>query len=200
MGNKFQFTTSGDIDIPYSSTLAFWFEQSRPVAFVCVAQVLVLNNDYVSITDFSEGAEAQVLDIQLRKNHTADTTIEGKEKWNRKKRKTGKILWLPWIILNSRETNSCPVMQWLWIYGGSLQGTYRFVRPRMISRFSKELSELMFFGHVWIHKYPKAINGLLIVKLRVHWEHRACFTVLPVISLTVLNTSSWAGSIFGVLV
>lgn len=62
----------------------------------------------------------------------------------------------------------------------------------------------MFFGHVWIHKYPEATNGLLIVKLfSVHLVCHALvmfYAVLPVISLTVLNTSSWAGSIFGVLV
>ena len=64
-----------------------------------------------------------------------------------------------------KNTQLFPVMQWLWIYGGSLQGTYRLVRPRMISRFSKGLSELMLSGHVWIHKYPEATNELLIVKL-----------------------------------
>ncbi len=74
----------------------------------------------------------------------------------------------------------------------------------MISRFSKGLSELMLSGHVWIHKYPEAINGLLIVKLfSVHLVCHALlrsYAALPVISLTVLNTSSWEGTIFGVLV
>lgn len=79
MRNEFQFTTSGRISILYSSTLTFWFEESRPVALIGVAQVLVLNNNYISITNFSEGAKAQVLDIELNNNHTAATTIEGKK-------------------------------------------------------------------------------------------------------------------------
>lgn len=61
----------------------------------------------------------------------------------------------------------------------------------------------MFFGHVWIHKYPKAINALIVKLFSVHLLCHALlmfYTVLPVISFTVLNTSSLEGSIFGVLV
>lgn len=47
----------------------------------------------------------------------------------------------------------------------SLRETHRFVRPRMISRFSKGLSELMFSGHAWINKYPETIKEVLIMKV-----------------------------------
>lgn len=75
-----------------------------------------------------------------------------------------KTLRQPWIILNCWKRHSFLGIQCLWIYGGSLRETYRLVLPRMISRFSKGLSELMLSGHVWIHKYPGATNGLLICK------------------------------------
>ncbi len=118
----------------------------------------------------------------------------------RKGEKKESFLWRPWIILKS----SFLVFQWLWIYMGSLRETYRLVRPRTISRFSKGLSELMLSGHVWIHKYPGAKILLLIGKLcLVHFVCNALlrfYAILPVISLTVLNTSSWDGCIFGVLV
>lgn len=89
MGNKIYFTTSGHISMFYVSTLAFWFEESRPVALTGVAQVLVLNNDHVSIADFFKGAKAQVLDIKLSHNHTAATTTERKkvEQEEKKERK-----------------------------------------------------------------------------------------------------------------
>lgn len=62
----------------------------------------------------------------------------------------------------------------------------------------------MLSGHVWINKYPEATHGSLIVKLfHVYLSCDALlipYVVLPVISLTVLNTSSWESSIFGVLV
>lgn len=47
--------------------------------FVSVAQVLVLNNNHVSITDFFEGAKAQRGDTKLSHNHTAAATTKRKK-------------------------------------------------------------------------------------------------------------------------
>ena len=55
------------------------------MAFIGVAQVLVLNDDHVSITDFFEGAKAQVVDTELGHNHAAATATRGNR--NRKRRK-----------------------------------------------------------------------------------------------------------------
>lgn len=46
------------------------------MAFSGVAQVLVLCDDYVSITDFFQGMKAQGGDTELSHNHTATTTTK----------------------------------------------------------------------------------------------------------------------------
>lgn len=61
------------------------------MAFFGVAQVLVLNDNHVSIADFLEGAKAQVVDIELSHNHTAATTskknkVEQEEKKEKKRK------------------------------------------------------------------------------------------------------------------
>lgn len=47
--------------------------------FVSVAQVLVLHDDHVSITDFFEGAKAQRGDTKLSHSHTAAATTKRKK-------------------------------------------------------------------------------------------------------------------------
>ncbi len=49
------------------------------MAFVGVAQVLVFNDDYVSIADFFEGAKAQVADTELSHSHAAAPTTKKKK-------------------------------------------------------------------------------------------------------------------------
>lgn len=49
------------------------------MAFVGVAQVLVLDDDHVSIADFFQGAKAQGGDTELSHNHTAATTTKKKK-------------------------------------------------------------------------------------------------------------------------
>lgn len=60
------------------------------MALIGVAQVLVPNNDHVSIADFFEGAKAQGLDIKLNDNHAAAPTITGKKV--EQEEKSGRIL------------------------------------------------------------------------------------------------------------
>lgn len=50
------------------------------MAFVGVAQVLVLDDDHVSIADFFQGAKAQGGDTELSHNHTAATTTKKKKR------------------------------------------------------------------------------------------------------------------------
>lgn len=61
------------------------------MAFVGVAQVLVLNDDHVSIADFFQGAKAQGGDTELSHNHTAATTTK-KKKIEKRRRRKKKIL------------------------------------------------------------------------------------------------------------
>lgn len=49
------------------------------MALIGVAQVAVLCDDHVSITDLFEGAEAQVTDIKLCHDHATDSTRERKQ-------------------------------------------------------------------------------------------------------------------------
>lgn len=55
------------------------------MAFSGVAQVLVLCDDYVSITDFFQGTKAQGSDTELSHNHTATSTTKKKKKRREKK-------------------------------------------------------------------------------------------------------------------
>lgn len=57
------------------------------MALVGVTQVLVLDDDHVSIADLFERAKPQVADAKLSYSHAADTTIKGKKRCNRKRRK-----------------------------------------------------------------------------------------------------------------
>lgn len=80
VGNQIQLTTRGRISIfIYGGTLAVRFEEPRPVVFVGVAQVLVLNDDHVAVADFFEGAEAQGGDTELNHNHAAATATKKKK-------------------------------------------------------------------------------------------------------------------------
>lgn len=117
---------------------------------VSVAKVLVLNDDHVSIADFFEGAKAQGADAELSHNHTAATTTKKEQAGTgREEEKIAKLFLMTALnitqLLRKKFITCEPVVVKLW---GSLQGTYRLVRPRMISRFSKGLSEFMLSGHV----------------------------------------------------
>lgn len=59
------------------------------MAFVGVAQVVVLNDDHVSIADFFEGTKAQVVDSELSYHQTTATTTKDKivEQEEEKKKK-----------------------------------------------------------------------------------------------------------------
>lgn len=112
------------------------------MAFLGVAQVGVLDDDHVSIADFFEGAKAQMFDAQLGDSHTAAATKVPKGKGGtgkdgEKAEKKGTISCLPFITLQLKRKHR-----------RSQKGTYRLVLPRMISRFSKGLSESMLSGHV----------------------------------------------------
>lgn len=82
---KRKFTAGGCISVfIYGRCLSAGLEESVPVALVGVAEVLVLNDDHVSVTDFFERAEAQVVDPELSHNHTAAPATKGKEEQEEK--------------------------------------------------------------------------------------------------------------------
>lgn len=138
-------TTLGSACISFHvGALRFGLEESFPVASVGVAEIGVLEDDHVTVADFFEGAKAQIADVKLSNGNAAATPTQDKKK--------------AFLSLNVPS-----VIEQFGIYRGTLRGTYRFVRPRMTSRFSKGLSELMFFGHVWIHRYPGAAHSLFMV-------------------------------------
>lgn len=41
------------------------------MVFLGIAEVIILNNDHISIADLFEGAKAKVVDTELSHNHTA---------------------------------------------------------------------------------------------------------------------------------
>lgn len=72
-----QLTTGGSISIVFNgSALAIWFEEPHPVGFVGVAQVLVLNDDHISIADFFQGSKAQGGDGEMSHNHATAAAVK----------------------------------------------------------------------------------------------------------------------------
>lgn len=57
------------------------------MGFVGVAQVLVLNDDHISIADFFEGAKAQVANTKLSHNYAAAPTTKKKKVQQEEKKK-----------------------------------------------------------------------------------------------------------------
>lgn len=53
------------------------------MGFIGVAQVLVLNDDHISIADFFQGSKAQGGDTELSHNHAAAAAVKEKKELDR---------------------------------------------------------------------------------------------------------------------
>lgn len=60
------------------------------MAFVGVAEVLVLHDEHISIANLFEGAKAQVADTELSHHHAAATATKGIDATGREEEKKGK--------------------------------------------------------------------------------------------------------------
>lgn len=59
-----EFTAGGSVGIAlYINSLVWWFEKLLPVLCIGVTEFRVLRDKHISITDFSEGPQAQVGDM-----------------------------------------------------------------------------------------------------------------------------------------
>lgn len=86
-----QFTTCGSVGVLLQGdALAVGLEEPLPVAFVGVAQVLVLHDDHISVADLFEGAKAQGGDAEL--SHDQAAAAAGIIKRRRRKKIKGRIL------------------------------------------------------------------------------------------------------------
>lgn len=131
------------------------------MGFTGVTQVLVVTDDHITIDDLFEGAKAQVVDTKLGNYKTEATAVDTERRWSMMRRKKRK----------NWAQDKC-----IWI-------TNRLVRPRMISRFSKGLSEFKLSGQSWIQRYPEETHV-------VNFEPLPCVFTVPKCSFAFSSLTS----------
>lgn len=61
------------------------------MGFIGVAQVLVLNDDHISIADFFQGPKAQGGDGELSHNHAAAAAVKKKTYWTEEEKRRNRF-------------------------------------------------------------------------------------------------------------